>query len=112
MTEATEATKPIDDMTKDDLREFALGEHGVELDMTKKRAELIEEVKALIGKPAPANEPEKPSAKKASPNKHGDKSDKKITHLKHPANGRVYVATEHLMKRGDMLPCSEDGKLV
>lgn len=98
----TEAIKPIEDMTKDELREFALGEHGVELDMTKKRADLIVEVSKLQ-KPEPA------SAEK-EPDPVAEK--KKATHLKNPANGRVFVATEHLLKRGDMLPCDADGNLV
>lgn len=111
MTETTETIKPIDDMTKDELREFALGEHGVELDMTKKRAELVEEVNKLQSN-GQKNDPENPVAEKAATKKQKDKQARKITHLKHPANGRVFVATEHLLKRGDMLPCDADGNLV
>lgn len=97
-----ELTKPIEDMTKDELREFALGEHGIELDMTKKRTDLIAEVSKLQkAAPVGAEKEPEPVAVKA-----------KATHLKHPANGRVFVATEHLLKRGDMLPCDADGKLV
>jgi len=108
--EVTEVTKPIDDMTKDELREAALL-HGVELDMTKKRAELIEEVKKLSGgqndELEPAKEPEKKVAPKA------EKKDKAgAKYLKHPVNGRVYVATELLVKRGDMIPCDANGKSV
>lgn len=95
----TEAMKPIEDMTKDELRDYALGEFGVELDMTKKRADLIVEVSKLK-KPEPV----------ANKVEHAAKV--KATHLKHPSNGRVFVATDHLLKRGDMLPCDAEGNLV
>lgn len=97
-----ESQKPIEDMTKDELREFALGEHGIELDMTKKRSDLIAEVSNLKkDKPVGSEKEPDPVAAKA-----------KAAYLKHPANGRVFVATEHLVKRGDMLPCDADGNLV
>jgi hypothetical protein len=112
-TNVTEVTKPIDEMTKDELREAALL-HGVELDMSKKRAELIVEVKKLQdGEPGDGNdpdekEPEKPKAVEKASKKGNKEDDRK--YLKHPANGRVYVATEHLAKRGDMIPCDKNGR--
>jgi hypothetical protein len=32
--------------------------------------------------------------------------------LKHPVNGRINPATPQLLKRGDLIPCTEDGKIL
>lgn len=118
MTEpTTEPTKAIDAMTKDELYEFALSK-GVELDRAKmKRDEMIAKCLKLQDgtpgdgddNPTPPETPEPPPAKSAA--KKAEKADTQ-KYLRHPANGRVYVATDHLMKRGDMLPCDKSGRLI
>lgn len=95
--------KQIGDMNKNELIEYAVKTLGVELDGHKKVSELRAEVSALAalkGKPAvvTADDLEKPKAE--------------ITHLKHPGNGRVFLATKHLLSRGDMIPCDAKGRPV
>lgn len=92
----------VSEMKKDELAAHALSEHGVELDLTKKTADLRTEVLALDEKKAgvgtkavvvqePAVAPQ---------------------YLRHAVNNRVYLATAELLKRGDMIACDKDGKNV
>lgn len=90
----------ISTMTKDDLAEYALGQYGVELDKRKKIETLRAEVQALGEKgAAPKAEPEAATSANAA-------------YLKHRKNGRVFVATPALIKRGDMIPCDAKGDPV
>lgn len=99
-------TKSIDDMTKDELYEHGLL-HGVELDRAKKRADMIEELKKHLPEGDDLESaPESPEPPKGNPKQFPNKA----KYLKHPVTGMVFPATELLLKRGDMLPCNEDGK--
>jgi hypothetical protein len=93
--------KPVSEMKKDDLSEYAIAEHGVELDMTKPVKELRDYVAAL-------------DEKKASGGPKEAAADEEVfsTHLKHPVNGRVYLSTPGLRARKDMIPCNAKGKAV
>ena len=91
--------KDVAEMKKDDLAEYALSEHAVELDMTKPVKTLREEVAALDDK----------KAGKDSGKKSAEKPAVKAAYLRHPDNGRVYPATKALLARGDMSPCDENG---
>ncbi len=88
-------------MKKDELADYALAEHGVELDMTKKKDDLIAEVTALDA--AKAGTGQKAAAEPAAV-----KSD----YLRHPVNMRVYLSTPELLKRGDMIACDKKGRAV
>jgi hypothetical protein len=35
-----------------------------------------------------------------------------ITHLKHPENGRIFEANEHMLRRKDLIPCDKYGNKV
>lgn len=91
----------IAEMKKDSLADYALSEHGVELDMTKKKDDLVAEVTAL-------------DAAKAGKAPKADAEPVASTpgYLRHPVNLRVYLATPELLKRTDMVPCDKDGKSV
>lgn len=88
-------------MKKDELADYALAEHGVELDMTKKTADLRAEVAAL-------------DAAKAgnAPNVAAEPEAAAPEYLRHPVNLRVYLSTPELLKRNDMVPCDKNGKSV
>lgn len=93
--------KNIAEMKKDELADHALAEHGVELDMAKKKDELVAEVTALDAAKAG-------NAPKASVQPVAAASE----YLRHPVNLRVYLSTPELLKRTDMVPCDKDGKSV
>ena len=89
----------ISEMNKDDLATFALAELGLEIDKHKPLKELRAHIKDALAKK----------------NGAAQKSESKVfkaKFLKHPENGRVYLATKHLLSRGDMIPCDKDGNTV
>lgn len=107
--------KPVEEMTKNELAEFAMAKFGVELDLTQKKDELLKLVKDKMGDSSGEDEDkgDKPDPVKSAAGKKGKaKKDDVISYLKHPKNGRVYVLTEHLVARGDMLACDKDGTLL
>ncbi|HEX7116271.1 MAG TPA: hypothetical protein VF193_14180 [Steroidobacter sp.] len=89
--------RPVDEMDKNELAEFALSELAVELDLHRPVKELREEVKNLLAKGNVTPVLAVPQD---------------VEYLKHPSNGRVYRATPQLWRRGDMIPCDQDGNPV
>lgn len=90
--------KQISEMSKDELGVLA-AEHGKMIDKRRKVEELRTEVQSIIL--SGISEPVEVKPK-----------DTPVKYLKHPVNGRVFLATEHLLSRGDMLPCDESGTEV
>lgn len=90
----------IDDMDKDQLEQFALAKHGVELDKRQKLSSLQTIVKKLEEGNSGDGGESKPAAP-AGP-----------SFLRHPTNHRVYKTTPLLLARGDMIGCNKDGKNV
>lgn len=90
--------KPIGEMKKDELVEFALAEFGLEIDAARSVKELRIEVENLAG----------------SKGKRPAEADAEVesTHLRHPKTGVVYAATPFLRARGDLMPCDAKGKAV
>lgn len=96
-------TQAIADMGKDDLAELALA-HGVELDMTKRIDGLRSQVVKILADKGVALVAE--AAIVVNNVKLGAK------HLKNPVTGFVFPSTQHLIARGDLIPCEEDGTPV
>lgn len=90
-------------MKKDELAEYAIAEHGVELDLAKPVKELRDEVIAMD---------DSKKAGKAPKAAVADDEEVVSTHLKHAVNGRVYPSTPALRARKDMIPCNANGKSV
>jgi hypothetical protein len=91
-------------MKKDELAEFAIDLHGVELDLTRPLKELRQEVQNLV------DAKDKPV--KAKPNIE-------IKFMRHRSpkydeTGKllVYTATEYLLKNDELVACDEKGKLL
>lgn len=93
--------KSIQEMSKDELA-VAARAHGVELDLTLPKKDLVVQVANIKKAPVVVKEPEAPKPSLGNG----------VLYLKHPTNGRVYLANQHLMSRGDMLPCTADGVLL
>jgi len=96
-------SQAIADMGKDDLAELALA-HGVELDMTKRIDGLRNQVVKLLA--------DKGDAIVAEATVVVKKVKLSASHLKNPVTGHVFVSTQHLIARGDLIPCDEDGTPV
>lgn len=89
--------KPVAEMNKDELEEYAIANHGVEIDKRRKLDDLRAEVAKL-------------DADKKEPTKAVSVPDAVHPgYLKHAVNGRVYKATKELIARGDMIPCDAKG---
>ena len=86
----------IEELTKDELAAYALDTFGEKLNKRERLEDLQKKVAAM--KPKTEIADEMPTIK--------------VDFLKHPVNGRVYNATPLLLRRGDMLPCDENGKTV
>jgi hypothetical protein len=137
--ETLNTEKPIDDMTKDELADYALREFGQEIDvsllkkdlvvMVKNLAELAAKNKADADLPPPEGETEAetiappteavateeaPQATSPAPVVVPPPSNRKagVKYLRHPTNGRVFEADKHLLSRGDMIPCDVNGKTL
>lgn len=91
-------SKPIEEMNKDELRDFALSEHNIKLEMRKSIETLRQEVLKAGGKIE--NAVESSSGKIAS------------THLKNRETGLFWPRTRLLEERGDLIPCDENGNEV
>lgn len=90
--------KPIDEMNKDELDEYALAEFGVEIDKRRKLEDLRADVMAL-------------STKQVTVKKVVIEPVQAL-YLRHSVNGRVYLSTPTLVARKDMIPCDANGKNV
>lgn len=121
MTAATE--KLVTEMTKNELAEYALAKHGVELDLQNKKDALVEQVQKLNAGAPPTTDSENPEQPtKTEPEQPTDigghaplpavEVPKGVQYVKHRENGHVFLATELLLKRGDMVPCDEKGNPV
>lgn len=86
------------EMNKGELQAYAKGTFGVDLDMRKSLDTLLAEVGKLE---APKAQPKaiQPEAPKA-------------THLLNKATGLWFMHTSALVKRGDLVPCDEEGNPV
>ena len=95
----------IEEMTKNELTEYALAEFAFDLDMTKKVSELRAEVSALVKDGVPAKE-----------DPVQDRTDtaylKKPGWLKNPATGFVFPATPLIRKLTNLVECDADGKEI
>lgn len=87
--------KPISEMNKQELRDYAKQTFGVDLDMRKSVETLQEQVSKL-----------KP---KVRTDKVEVQSKPKPTHLKNPATGFFWPYHKLLEERGDLIPCDENG---
>ena len=90
---------------KDELYEFALGK-GVELDMTKDLDLLRDEVLEMYGHS---------ELVQGDPEEESDPEEEFIQsqvggYLKNVKTGHVFRATPLLIARGDLYPCTKDGK--
>jgi len=89
----------IEEMTKDELCEYAKDQFNTDLNKRHSLDSLMAEVLELESKGSGATI-----------------SDELVTitpdYLKHPTNGRVFVVTKGLLQRGDMIPCDKDGNSV
>jgi hypothetical protein len=85
----------IGDMSKDDLERFAKDRYGKSLDKRKSLDALRDQV-LKMARP----EPELPQQSSA---------EAVVKWLRHPVNGQIFEATEHLRKRRDLIPCDANG---
>jgi hypothetical protein len=90
--------KPVSEMNKQELRDYAKQTFGVALDMRKP----VEALQEQVGKLTPKGE-SKPDAPKVKA---------KATHLKNPVTGFWWPWHKLLAERGDLIPCDENGNVV
>lgn len=90
-------TKPISEMTKDELGEY-FADFGKEIDKRRKIEDLRKEAEGLSKDTGVIESVS--TVKTAS------------THLKNALTGNVFVYTALLAARGDLLPCTVDGTLT
>lgn len=88
----------IDEMGKDELATFALGQFGVELVKQKKIEKLRDEVKALL------------SGEKEQDAEEAAEDEPTYTHLKNPKTGQIFEVTDLLRKMTHLVPCDEKGR--
>jgi hypothetical protein len=105
----TTDTFDLETASKDEMEAYAIEHFGVDLNKRKSAAALRDEVselqaKAEVGTVAPAD---KTPAETATVN---EKDDRK--YLLNASTGVVFPATKALEKRGDLVPCDKDGKLI
>lgn len=89
--------KPIREMNKDELEEFAK-QKGVEIDKRRKLEDLVKVVEEAVAKPAEA---QAPAVKKPKP-----------THVRNPNTGYVVHANPWLLENKEFEPCDADGNPV